>query len=239
MKTTYLNENIALFGQLYETYSKSKEEFLHLTGGEMPALFFAFDTRFTLSANMHVAFDKNSIKSKDARACYVRLFKLSDFWVTYESLLRILYEQGYFTDINAKSTAVKDKEAVDVFELGDIITSCNNQLKYYCLNTERYTSKIRDYFSYLSQNSSATQLALLNKAVYSIKSEKPFSIQEIMAVIYAVHSLFFSKGETSLSRIKNLTLTKLLFEILYDFLNLTSLKIGTRLIQNKISDIAK
>lgn len=239
MKTTYLNENAALFERLFDKYAKAKEEFLHLTGGEMPASYFAFDTRFTLSASMNVSFDKKSIKSKSARSCYVRLIKLSDFWISYEALLRVVYEQGYYTDAKAKSTAIKTKEALEVFELEDIITNCNNQIKFNCLDSERYVQKIKDYITFLSQNSSTTQVAILNKALFSLKSIKPFEIQEITAIIYAIHNLLVSQGETSLARIKSLKLTKALFEILYDFLSLASLKIGTKLIKNKISEITR
>ncbi len=239
MKATYLNENIALFNRLLDRYSKAKEEFLHLTGGEMPPLYFAFDTRFLLSSSLNISFDKNNILSKDARTCYVRLLKLSDLWITYEALLKILNEQGYNAEPAAKATALKDKDASEVFELDDILTNCNNQLKFNCLNNERFTKKIQDYLNFLAQNSSTTQVAVLNKALFSLKSIKPFNIQEIIAIIYAIHYLFINQGETSLSKIQNLLLTRFLFEILYDFLSLASLKIGTKLIKNKTVNITK
>ncbi len=239
MKATYLSENYALYSKLLEKYNKAKEEFLHLISGKMPELYFAFDTRFTLSSSMDVSFNKNEIKSKSARACYIRLVKITDIWVTYEALLRIVYEQQYFRDINAKSTAIKDKEGSFIFELDDILTNCNNQLKFNCLNTERNIIKLQGYLSFLSQNSSTAQVAVVNNALYSLKSRIPFKIQEIIGLILGIRNMFVNKGNTSLAHIKNLKLTKSLFEILYDFITLASLKIATKLINNKIEEITK
>ncbi len=239
MKATYLSENYALYSKLLEKYNKAKEEFLHLISGKMPELYFAFDTRFTLSSSMNVSFNKRQIKSKAARACYIRLVKITDICVTYEALLRIAYEQSYFRDINAKSTAIKDKEASEIFKLDDILVNCNNQLKFSCLNTERKVLKLQNYLSYLSQNSSTAQVAVVNNALYSLKSRIPFKIQEIIGMIYGIRNMFVNKGNTSLAHIKNLELTKSLFEILYDFIALASLKIATKLINNKIEEITK
>ena len=238
-KPIFLSENEASFSKLLSNYNRSREEFMNLVSGKIPELFFAFDTRFMLSSSMEISFNNKIIRSRSARACYVRLMKITDIWVTYETLLKIVFEQGYFNNITAKASAISETDASSVFELDQLILTCNNQLKANCLTSESYILKLQDYLTFLSKNSESTQVAVINKALYSIKSRTNFSVQALVAMTYAIRNLFIEKGDTSIAHIKNMQLTESFFEILHDFMILASLKIATKLIDNKIEEITK
>jgi len=179
------------------------------------------------------------IKSKATKSCYIRLVKISDLWFAYESLLNIAYEQSFFADKTAKTNAIKDKEASEVFALDDLIHNCNNVLNNQCLNDADKNKKIQDYLTVLIQSTSSNQTATLTKALASVRSKKDLGIQELIGLIYEIRNLFVTKGDTSVAKIKNLDLAKSMFEILYDFLLLTCIKVATKLIYNKINELSK
>ncbi len=238
MKAAYLSENNVAFDKLFKKYREALEEFLNLVQGQLPISYYAFDTRILLSTGLSVNFDKNKIKSKAARACYSRLMKLSDMWFTYETLLNIVNEQGFFADKSAKATALTDKSASETFELADILNTCNTILNTHCFTDPAKFKKIQDYLAFLAQGTNPTQVAVLNRALASVKSKKDLGIQELTGWIYAIRNAFIINGDTSVSRIKNMDLAKILFEILYDFLLIASVKIAAKLIYNKIKELS-
>jgi hypothetical protein len=238
MKAAFLSENNAAFDKLFKKYREALEEFLNLVQGQLPVSYYAFDTRILLSTGLSVNFDKNKIKSKAARSCYSRLMKLSDLWFTYETLLNIVNEQGFFADKSAKATALTDKSAAEIFELTETINSVNILLNNHCLADSGKYKKIQDYLTFLAQGTNPTQVAVLNKALAAVKSKKNLGIQELTGWIYAIRNAFVINGDTSVSRIKNMDLAKILFEILYDFLLLVSIKIAAKLIYNKIKELS-
>lgn len=237
MKYAYISENNITFNNLLSGYNEAKEDFLNLAHGQMPANFYAFDTRFKLSSSMEVRYSNKIIKSKPAKTCYTRLVKLTDLWFTYEILLSILYEKAYFTDKTASSTAIKNEDSGVLFDLNDIVANLNNQLNHNCLTDSKSRIKIQDYISDLVKFASIGQIPILNRALAAIKSNKNLGIQELIAIILAVKILFVEKGDTSVARIKNLQLAKSFFEVLYDFLLLSSIKIATVVLKKSIFEL--
>ncbi len=236
MKSAYLSDNNTQFDKLSSQYKEAKEDLLKLTNGQMSDTYFMFDTRFELSVSMNVGFGKR-IKSSAAKACYSRLVKISDLWQTYETLLLMVKEQGFFADKNARAAAISEVQAIKIFALDDILKNSNSQLAQKCFSNSRNAEKIRNYISFLAKENTPSQVAILNRAIFSLKSGNNLGLQEFTSFIYAIHAAFAKKGDTSISRVQNLELVKNLFEILFDFLLLATMKIATKLIENKIQEL--
>jgi len=236
MKTAYLSDNNTQFDKLFKNYQQAKEEYLKLTNGLMPDMYFMFDTRFSLSTAMNISFGK-SIKSGSAKSCYSRLIKLSDLWLTYETMLHMVKDQGFFADKNAKATAISEVQANKIFELNDILSSSNSQLAQKCFANSRKADKVKAYISFLAKDNTPSQVAILNRALFSFKSGNNLGIQEFTSFIFAIHNAFAKNGDTAISRVQNLELVKSLFEVLFDYLLLSTIKIATKLIENKTQEL--
>lgn len=234
-----ITSNFPHFKAYFATYQNRFDQINELLEYQIPKSLRLFDIRFRLGLSLQVGFDSDIsyTKTETTRKAYKLIYKLNDLWFAYEGLYKLCAEVSFLKSNPTKSRPFTG-EKIQELDLADPIDHFNQYLNENLLNQSRSKEDFADYLLYLKENSKGrVQSELLNSFSVDLERNAPTNFSEIIAFIYAIRNMHVHNTDTAKSGVKYYKTKIEALKNCHDFLVLSILQIGTKVLDVKLEEI--
>lgn len=238
-----LKDNEYLYDWWYSIYLDEFEIYNEYTEGDWDKGIKVFDIRLNLALSSNITFDKDFryTKTDKSREVSKLTLMLTNQWFCFEALLSVCKSHGLSKNTQNKTAALTE-ETISLleseYEFNRAIDSFWDFNTNLINSNGLYRYDLQDFVAYLNEEASRGQKRSLLHVHNKFTNNDQFSIENILALAYAVRNQYVHAGDTPKSGVKYYTTKIAVLKNTHDFLVLLNIALASLLLKGINSAVA-
>ncbi|WP_155636299.1 hypothetical protein [Burkholderia cepacia] len=238
MTTTEGEQFYQWFYDLYE------DSFSHLSDageGKLEKNLRLFDIRLNNSLATKISLDSTfrHAETESAREVSRLTLRLSNKWFCYEALIAACESFGLTKGSKSKVDKIKDEvlsELESQYDFFDVMLDFWGMADDEVHGNSKYRTDLQKYVNHLEVGAtSAEQRKFLSHVFNRYTNHEMFSVQESLALVYAIRNQYVHAGESPKSGVEFYATKITILRYAHDFLVLFCLRLGTLLFDKTLA----